>query len=179
MKEEMIKIEFITVLNEAMQYLVLFESKCGSYECYIDSWLAKKIDFILRNLDQSVLNSVISSFNVSDRQCFVKKDKNNIVCELLLNQKKYISSLEEILPIALELQANIFMDQEFFQNDYIYNESHEKEVQEMLVSAEYYFQQSKIKELHKEIEDAVHKEQYEYAALLRDKIQLLEQDKNN
>ncbi|MGL4560777.1 MAG: UvrB/UvrC motif-containing protein [Brevinema sp.] len=179
MKKEMIKIECMTVLNEAMQHLVLFESECGSYECYVDSWLAKKIDFILQNLHQSVLNSVISSLNVSNRQCFVKKDENKMVCELLLNQKKYVSSLEQILPIALELQADIFMDQEFFQNDYIYNESHEKEVQEMIVSEEYYFQQSKIKELHKEIEDAVHKEQYEYAALLRDKIQLLEQDKNN
>ncbi|MGL4388425.1 MAG: hypothetical protein ACRCTJ_03430 [Brevinema sp.] len=173
MNDNIVKIERITVLKESKQYVILFQAQCGMFEFYVDMVVGKNLESVLYGNQQSVLNQIMNSFDSSERLCKIKKIGYDVMASLTINGKIYSSSLEEILPIALEINAMIFIDDALFQNDYNYDKAHEQEVEVMLHREAIACQNARLREYQKEIENAIYKEQYEYAAILRNKFQLL------
>lgn len=174
----MIKIDHITVFNEGMYHHLFCETGKGTFNCHIHPSLAMRIQSFFNssiNSVSTILQQIIS-LDFADKKCFLIQENQEIVAKLILGNKIYQSSLEEILPLAMELNADLYLASHLCTQDYVFNQAHEDEVMDLYLEEKNFFEQQKIKRLQDDIKHAVSYEQYEYAAFLRDKIQLLQEN---
>ncbi|MGL4394401.1 MAG: UvrB/UvrC motif-containing protein [Brevinema sp.] len=179
METHSISVDQISILIESNQYVILFRSACGIYEHRVDMVLGKRVEALLNRSSESTLSQIMNSLDVSECLCRIKKSEQPAIAELQINGEVHSGTINEILPLAIEMGASFEIDVQCCLLDYVFDPYHEREVELMVYRETMSFMNTRLKEVEEQIANAVEEEQYEYAAQLRDQMNLLIKNKNN
>jgi len=174
MKKNMIEIENITIIKEDKFHIVYIQTLKGSVHFKISTVGAMRIQNSFRNDYHSLAANIISNSGISIDTFYLIQKNNHIISYLRVNGKKFISSLEETISLAIEFGAKLFIDQSLLQEEYQYSKEHEEEVDMLVLQS---FEQEKkvhMNTLIEAITKAIEEERYEAAAILRDQILSIE-----
>lgn len=175
----MIKIEKLTVIKKEESYIAYFQSLHGTKCLNLLNSTALKILDIFEKKYHSLTGNILAGSGISIDHVYLIKEANEIISYLEINKKRYQASLEEILPLALEMGVVIFIDEELLEQDYQFSDEHEAEVQILINQEIKSVNQYRMQTLLNAISEAVSEEKYEVAADLRDEILSYKNDKLN
>lgn len=173
----MVKVKNLSIIREESSYLLFFETDKG--DCSI---MISKSDY-LRMEDafahkSSVLGQIICDTGIPLKECSIIWNGKLTIAKLHSKDRVYESVLQDILPVVVELDIPMYIASNLLHRDYNFDMEHEEQVRMMVEEELLYWESKKIETLMQEIQCAVSEERYEEAAVLRDKIELI-QDKSS
>lgn len=168
----MVKVTNLSIIREEHSYVLFFQTEEG--DCSI---MISKSDYLRMEEafahKSSVLGQIVRDTAIHVESCRIIWNGKLTIAKFYTKDRVYESVLQDILPVAVELNLPIYIDSNLLERDYGFDIEHEEQVRIMVEEELIYWKSKKIETLMYEIQNAIADERYEEAAILRDQIDLI------